>query len=162
MIASDYPPVGIVALQGAVTAHEQVLNALGVPHRRILRAESLDGVAGVILPGGESTAQLELLGSDQDRFVASLRRLAEQKRPILATCAGLILAARWGLLNISVVRNGWGRQVASFEALADDGRTPLVCIRAPRITETRSPACTVLTLRGEPIRVRQGPVVGAT
>ncbi|MEL7369586.1 MAG: pyridoxal 5'-phosphate synthase glutaminase subunit PdxT [Myxococcota bacterium] len=154
--------MGIVALQGAVGAHETVLDALGIPHRRIFRSSSLDDVDGVILPGGESTAQTRLMGDDQYRFAEGLQRLADEGRPILATCAGLILAADWGLLNVDVTRNGWGRQVASFEAMADDARTPLVCIRAPRIGEVRVPTTIVLTLQGEPIRVQQGSVVGAT
>src|SRR5262249_22203111 len=104
---------------------------------------------------------------------------AASGRPILATCAGLILAARrvtspqqrsFGWMDITVARNGWGRQVDSFEAAADatsmltagESPLPLVFIRAPRIVRVEADAEVLATLDGEPILIRQGNVTGAT
>ena len=154
--------VGIVAVQGGVAPHEAALDALGIRHRRVLRPEALDAATAVILPGGESTAMTRVMATDGQAMACAVRRIAEGGRPVLATCAGLILAARWGLLDVTLERNGWGSQIASFEAIADDDETPLVCIRAPRIVEVRAPTEVLLTFRGEPMRVRRGSVVGAT
>lgn len=153
--------VGIVAVQGGVAPHEAALAELGLASRRVLRASDVEGLDGLVLPGGESTAQARLLEGDGGRLQAALQAAADAGLPILATCAGLIQAARWGWLDVDIERNGWGRQIASFEAVADDG-TPLVCIRAPRIRGVRPPTEVLLTLNGEPMRVRRGAVVGAT
>jgi 5'-phosphate synthase pdxT subunit len=99
---------------------------------------------------------LELLTPELEAAIIALAR----ERPVLATCAGLILIARrvrpeqrsLALLDVEVERNAWGRQVASFEATADDG-SPMVMIRAPRIVELRAEVVT--TFRGEPVLVRQ-------
>ena len=154
--------VGILAVQGGVAPHEEALRAVGIESRRVVRPDDLDGASGLILPGGESTAQAKLLAGEDGALEAALSALHGRGAPILATCAGLILAAEWGWLAIEVVRNGWGRQIDSFEALADDGETRLVCIRAPRIERVVAPTQVLLTLGGEAIRVRQGHVVGAT
>ena len=152
-------PVGILALQGAVAPHAEALSVLGVAHRRVLHAHDLDGLRGLILPGGESTAQRRVMNTDGGALEVAIRRFAASGHPVLATCAGLVLAAQWGLIGADITRNGWGRQVASFEARADDGETPLVCIRAPRIRQVRPPTRVVLTLDGEPVRLRQGSTV---
>jgi 5'-phosphate synthase pdxT subunit len=68
----------------------------------------------------------------------------------------------FGWIDITVVRNGWGRQVESFEAIADDGETPLMFIRAPRITRIGEDVETVITLNNEPVMVREGTITGAT
>jgi 5'-phosphate synthase pdxT subunit len=90
---------------------------------------------------------------------------------VLATCAGLILAAAhvtrpaqksFGWLPVSVARNAWGRQVESFEAMDDSGAMPLVFIRAPRIVEVSRPASVLATFRGEPVAVRAGAITGLT
>ena len=158
-MSATEPWIGILALQGGVSAHEQALRAAGVESRRVLKAEDLVGAAGLILPGGESTAQARLLAS-AGKFEAAIMAFAATNAPILATCAGLILAARWGLLDVDVERNGWGRQIDSFESIADDGATELVCIRAPRIRNVRAPTRVVLTMAGEPVRIQRGRVVG--
>jgi len=166
--------IGVLALQGAFVRHAEVLTALG--HRVILVHDARDfpSLDGLVLPGGESTVQLELaarLGIEE-----AIRELAARGRPILATCAGLILLARTvtspaqrslGALDIEVARNGWGRQVDSFEATSDDpfaggAPLPLVCIRAPRIVSTGPSVEVLARLNGEPVLVRDGNVVGAT
>lgn len=162
--------VGVLALQGGFAAHVESLRALGHRAVEVRTAAHLDGCEGLVLPGGESSVMLRLLARNPslrdalDAFVAT-------GAPVLATCAGLILAARevvgpaqpsFGWLDVRVRRNAYGPQLHSAEAVADDGETPLVLIRAPRI-ERVGPAVRVeLTLGGEPVLVRQANVVGAT
>jgi len=128
----------------------------------------LTGLDGLILPGGESTTQLRLMAREglEEGVVA----LARSGRPILATCAGLIVAAdevsgpaqrSLGLLDVAVARNAWGRQVRSFQAEADETQTPLVFIRAPRITRVGDGVAVVERYRGEPVMVRSGRIFGA-
>jgi 5'-phosphate synthase pdxT subunit len=160
--------VGVLALQGAYAAHESPLAALGHTAVQVRTAAELDAIDGLVLPGGESSVQLALI----DRFgIASpLVAFARSGRPILAVCAGLILAARdvtspeqksFGFIDLGVKRNAYGRQMDSFEALSDDGKVPLVFIRAPRITRVGAGVEVLTTLRGEPILVREGCVTGA-
>ncbi len=119
--------IGVVALQGGFGAHARALRDLG--HRAIeVRAEDdLAGLDGLVLPGGESTAQLRLI--DRHALGGGLQEFAASGRPILATCAGLILAARqvispeqrsFGWIDVTVARNAWGRQVDSFEATTEE------------------------------------------
>src|SRR5690606_28599093 len=105
-------------------------------------ARDLEGCSGLVLPGGESTAQLRLLA--REGLDAPLAEIVASGKPVLATCAGLILAAArvldpeqrsFGFLDVTVRRNAWGRQLASFEARDDSGAIPVVAIRAPRIVE---------------------------
>jgi pyridoxal 5'-phosphate synthase pdxT subunit len=161
--------VGILALQGAYAAHERPLAAMG--HRtKYLRAPvDFDGIEGLVLPGGESSVHLALL----ERFGLEepILETAREGKPILATCAGLILIARevtspkqhsLGLLDVSVSRNAYGRQLHSFEGEADDGGLPAVFIRAPRITRCGAGVEVLATHQREPIWVRQGNVNGVT
>lgn len=162
--------VAVLALQGGFAAHQAALARRG--HRVTLArtAAALDAQDALVLPGGESTTMLRLLERDP-ALRAALDAFAANGRPVLATCAGLILVARavldpaqasLGWLDVTVQRNGWGRQVASFEALADDGVTPLLAIRAPRITAVGPRAHVVTSYRGEPVVVRQGAITGCT
>jgi len=105
------------------------------------------------------------------RYNPALRAFAECGKPILGTCAGLILLARHvrspeqaslGLLDVSVARNAWGRQIYSFEARTDEQDLPLVFIRAPRILEVGPQVEVLARYGGEPVLVRQGQVTGAT
>jgi 5'-phosphate synthase pdxT subunit len=158
--------VGVLALQGGFAAHVAALRECGHEPIEVRTAADLDGTGGLVLPGGESTAMRHLLDADLER---ALRALHASGKPILATCAGLILASRQvrdpparslGWLDVAVARNGWGRQLASKVEKADDG-TEVVLIRAPRIVDTGRTEV-LLRLRGEPILVRDGHVVGAT
>jgi 5'-phosphate synthase pdxT subunit len=160
--------IGILALQGGFAAHGAAVADLGDQSVEVRDGAALAGCDGLILPGGESTTMLTLierfaLAPALDAFVAS-------GRPVLATCAGLILAARavsgpqqrsFGWLDVAVTRNGWGRQRDSFEAVADGGDLPLLFIRAPRIVDSGQ-AQVLARLRGEPVLVRQDNVTAAT
>jgi 5'-phosphate synthase pdxT subunit len=161
--------VGVLALQGGFAAHEQALARLGHDAFPVRDAVDLERADGLVLPGGESSAQLTLIA----RFSLEepLTRFARASKPVLATCAGLILAARgvsspaqrsFDWLDVDVVRNAYGRQRDSFESTDDDGALPLVFIRAPRIARVGSGVEVLATLRGEPIWVRQRNVFGAT
>jgi 5'-phosphate synthase pdxT subunit len=157
-----------LALQGAFAAHEPALRALGHDVTYLRAPADFEAIDGLVLPGGESSVHLALI----ERFglEACIRSVAALAKPILATCAGLILVARevssprqrsLGLLDVAVERNAYGRQLDSFEDQADDTEMPVVFIRAPRIVQ-RDPKVEVLaTYRGEPIWVRQGRVMGA-
>jgi 5'-phosphate synthase pdxT subunit len=162
------PRVGVLALQGGFAAHARALGDAGLEAREVRDARELRAVDGLVLPGGESTAQLRLierhgLGGELETFVAS-------GRPVLATCAGLILAARrvrpvqrsFGWLDVEVDRNAYGRQLDSFEDVADGEELPLVFIRAPRIAAVGGGVEVLARWRGEPVLVRAGAVTGAT
>ena len=154
--------IGILALQGAVEPHARALCAIGHEAVEVRYAVQLDDICGLVLPGGESTTQRKLLESAG--LIDGLDAFARAGRPILATCAGLILAATPGLswLDVDVIRNGWGRQVESCETTDDSGRHRIVLIRAPRITRVGPSVEVLATLGGEPILVRRGAIVGAT
>jgi len=163
--------VGVLALQGNFREHLAMLDRLGVEGVEVRLPEQLDGLAGLIVPGGESTAigrLARLYGLDEaiDQFPA----------PIFGTCAGMILLARdavdgtpdqplLGLLDVTVRRNGYGRQVFSFEAdLALEGTQRLfrgVFIRAPRIESAGTNVSVLAELDGVPVLVREGRVLAA-
>lgn len=160
--------IGVLAVQGAFALHARALEELG--HRAILVKAPADlrELDGLVLPGGESTVQLDLVGRLD--LEAPLRALLASGLPILATCAGLILVARavhgsaqptFAAVDVTVKRNAWGRQVDSFEATSDNGR-PLVFIRAPRIVDVGRDVEVLDTLDGEPVLVRHGLITCAT
>jgi 5'-phosphate synthase pdxT subunit len=160
--------VGVLALQGGFAAHVRALERAGLATREVRGAAALDALDGLVLPGGESTVMLDLV--ERERLAAPLDQFVRSGRPVLATCAGLILAARrvtgpeqqsFGWLDVDVARNAWGRQLDSFEARSDAGRA-LVFIRAPRITRVGAEVEVVESLEGEPVMVRAGRVWGAT
>jgi 5'-phosphate synthase pdxT subunit len=161
--------IGVLALQGDFTPHARALQALGHDVRLVRRPADLDLAEGLVLPGGESTTQLRLLQSS--RLTGPIVRLVRDGAPVLATCAGLILLARvvvepeqqsLGLLDATVARNAWGRQLDSFEARSDRRGLPLVFIRAPRIRAVGAGVEVLDTYDGEPVLVRQGSIVAAT
>jgi 5'-phosphate synthase pdxT subunit len=161
--------VGVLALQGDFDAHARALAAVGHEVTLVRVPADLDGLDGIVLPGGESTTQLHLL--ETSRLRAPLAAAIDGGLPTLATCAGLILLARrvvdpeqasLDLLDVTVARNAWGRQLDSFEARSDRRALPLVFIRAPRIRDVASGVEVLDTLDGEPILVRQGNIVAAT
>ncbi|MCK7641537.1 pyridoxal 5'-phosphate synthase glutaminase subunit PdxT [Corynebacterium sp. CCM 8835] len=120
--------IGILALQGGVREHEQALDRIGVEHRQVRRIEHLGGIDGLILPGGESTTMSKLL--ELGGLLEPLRELLSGGLPVYGTCAGMILLARevldtradahcFGVLDVTVRRNAFGRQVDSFETDLD-------------------------------------------
>lgn len=164
--------VGILALQGDFEAHGRVFSDLGHDVRYVRRPAELDGIDALVLPGGESTTMLNFLSEG-----GFLGRLAEAagRLPVYATCAGLILLARevlspaqesLSLLDVTVERNAWGRQVASFVGTVDapelGGALEAVFIRAPRIRRVGPGVSVVGTLGEEPVLVRQGNLLAAT
>lgn len=162
--------IGVLALQGGFAAHVAALAAQGYRAGEVRTAGELARCRGLVLPGGESTAQLRLLDRDP-ALREALDAFVRSGAPALATCAGLILAARevrepaqasFGWIDVCVRRNAYGPQVHSAEAIADDGVTPLVLIRAPRIAQVGPRVSVELTLGGEPVLVREGAVLGAT
>jgi 5'-phosphate synthase pdxT subunit len=165
--------IGVLALQGGFAAHAAALAALGDRPVEVRDAGVLAGLDGLVLPGGESTTMLALIARFGLR--PPLEEFVATGKPVLATCAGLILAARqvshpaqpsFAWLDVAVARNGWGRQRDSFQATADDGgqhgALPLVFIRAPRIVEVGVQTQVLVRVSGEPVMVRQRNVTGAT
>ncbi len=161
--------IGVLAVQGGFAAHARALEALGHEVREVRSPADLDDADGLVLPGGESGVQLELIA--RLGLAEPIAALVARGAPVLATCAGLILAARrvgspeqpsFGFLDVAVERNAYGRQVHSFEDVDDAGLYRLVFIRAPRIVEVGPRAEVLATWRGEPILVREGRVIGAS
>ena len=160
----------MLALQGGFAAHVAVLRAIGHDAFEVRDPHTLATVDGLVLPGGESTTQMKLI----DRFGLrpALDEVHSLGRPILVTCAGLILAARavtepeqpsFGWIDVDVRRNAWGRQVHSFVGTADPpADLPLLFIRAPRITRVGRSVEILAELDGEPVLVRQGRLTAAT
>ena len=155
--------VGVLAVQGNFREHAAMLRRLGAEVVEVRKPEELDELDGLVVPGGESTAIARLI--DVYGLEGAIR---EFERPVFGTCAGLIMLDQehLGLVDLTVRRNAYGRQVASFEtdlALAGDDE-PLrgVFIRAPRV-EAVGPEVEVLAEHdGEPVLVRQGRFLAAT
>jgi len=160
------PRIGILALQGAVEKHARHLKAVGASPCSILLPGDLDGLDAVVLPGGESTTMSRLLRSSG--LFDPLQHFMESK-PVLATCAGMILLARevdtlpyepFALMDISVDRNAWGRQIFSFHEYLrwrdEDEPFKAVFIRAPRVLRVGEGVELLAALRDEPVALRQG------
>jgi pyridoxal 5'-phosphate synthase pdxT subunit len=164
--------IGVMALQGAFREHLDTLAAIGVEGVRVREPADLDGVSGLILPGGESTTMRQLI--ERWGLAGPIRELAERGAPIFGTCAGMIVLAGeiaggeppiLPMLDVTVERNAFGRQLDSFEADIDVpilGGTPVhaVFIRAP-IIERTGPEVDVLARLddGRIVAVRQRNVL---
>ena len=154
------PLVGVLALQGDFEAHGRMLRELGADVREVRVPADLEGLDGLVIPGGESTTMT--LGVQREGLADPLRAFHAEGKPILGTCAGLILLdrAHLGLMDMVAERNAFGRQLHSFE---EDLRFPdlegepvrAVFIRAPWISE-HGPAVEVLAeVDGHPVAARQ-------
>ncbi|TVR68085.1 MAG: pyridoxal 5'-phosphate synthase glutaminase subunit PdxT [Spirochaetaceae bacterium] len=162
--------VGVIAFQGDFQRHLEVLRRLGAEARSVRRPEELEGLAGLVIPGGESTT----IGLLMERFglLHPVRNVIREGLPVLGTCAGAILLAReieessqvhLGTLDIRIRRNAYGRQIDSFDASLsftedEDGAEqpiPGVFIRAPRITALGAGVLTLAALNGDPVVVRK-------
>lgn len=163
---------GVLALQGDFDAHLTALREAGGSPREVRRVAELAGLAGLVIPGGESTALLRLMESEP--WFEAIPRFHAGGGVLFGTCAGAILLAHevrpqqkcLGLLEATVVRNAYGRQVDSFatevEAPSLGGRLPAVFIRAPRFDHL-GPEVDVLATHGdEPVLLQQGRVLAAT
>ena len=156
------PTIGVLAIQGDFEAHARALRDVGAVARIVRTPEQLRGLDGLVIPGGESTTMT--LGIERDRLAEPLRELVRTGRPVLGTCAGLILLDRdhLGLLDVSARRNAFGRQRNSFEAdLELDGLGPLraVFIRAPWVDEHGDEVEVLAEVDGHPVAVRQGNIL---
>ncbi len=159
--------LGILALQGAFAEHASMLGSLGAEAVLVRTSAQLDGLRGLVLPGGESTSMRRLAA--QNGLDAAIRAFGA-RRPVWGVCAGLILLASriegeepfLGLIDMGVARNAYGRQQDSFvsdlcfEGLRDCRPYPGVFIRAPRIAETGAGVKVLARLGAAPVAVRQG------
>jgi pyridoxal 5'-phosphate synthase pdxT subunit len=173
-------PIGVLALQGDVREHLRLLGSLGVPAIAVRRPEELDSVAGLVLPGGESTTMIRLARTFE--LVEPLRKRLADGLPAFGTCAGMILLAdqvldgiagqeTLGGLDITVRRNAFGRQVDSFEEeLHVDGLDQpvhAVFIRAPWVERAGDGVEVLATVETGPaagriVAVRQGPLMATS
>jgi 5'-phosphate synthase pdxT subunit len=167
------PRVGVLALQGDVPEHMRTSEEAGAEAVTVRRPADLATVDALIIPGGESTTVGKLL--ERYDLMEPIRRRAQEGMPILGTCTGLILLAReiegsdqprLGLLDVTVRRNAYGRQLDSFETDIEApalGGLPLraVFIRAPLVSRTGPEVEVLAEADGQPILVRQGGLIGA-
>ena len=165
------PSIGVLALQGAFAVHASRLAELGAVTSLVRKPEDLEGLDGLVIPGGETTAFLKHL--ERAGFYEALNTFCRQ-HPVFGTCAGCILLARevhppqlsFGLLDAAVQRNAYGRQndsqIRSEETTLPGGPLEAVYIRAPRLQDL-GPEVEVLASReGFPTLVRQGRLLAAT
>jgi 5'-phosphate synthase pdxT subunit len=162
MAGAEWAPlIGVLALQGDFEAHERVLERLGAGVREVRVVADLEGIAGLVIPGGESTTMT--LGVRREGLAAPIAALVREGLPVLGSCAGLIMLDRehLGLMDIAARRNAFGRQVKSFETDLDltgfaGGPLRAIFIRAPWIVE-HGPGVEVLAdVDGHPVAAREG------
>lgn len=164
--------IGVLALQGAFEAHAKVLESLGATARLVRTPAELEGLDGLIIPGGESTTFLKFL--ERDGFLGALEAFVQSK-PTFGTCAGAILLAKevsnpaqasLAVLDIAVERNAYGRQIDSAilteKTKLPGGPLEMVFIRAPRITRIGAGVEDLAERDGAPVLVRQGHLLAAT
>ena len=169
---AEHPLIGILSIQGDYAAHAKALTECGAEPCEVRKPDHLSGLDGLILPGGESTTILKFL--EKHSFFEALEQFCGT-RPVFGTCAGAILLARevlnppqrsLGLLDATVERNAYGRQIDSTiltaETALPGGPLEMVFIRAPRIVAA-GPGVEVLARRdGSAVLVRQGDLMAAT
>jgi 5'-phosphate synthase pdxT subunit len=166
--------VGILAVQGDFEKHAQMLEQIGVPWKLVKHAADLDEVGGLIMPGGESTTMLKFFA--EEGLGPAVREFAASRRPVFGTCAGAILLAKevlnppqdhLGLLDITIQRNAYGRQV---DSVVRQGECPelanhlleMVFIRAPIIRRVGAGVKVLGRAEGLPVLVEQGNLLAAT
>ncbi len=165
--------IGIVAIQGDYEAHARALDRLGVAHTYVRLPDDLTDVAGVILPGGESTTHLKVM--TEEGLFGALKQFAANGGALFGTCSGAILLARdvhgpaqqsLGLLDISILRNAYGRQLASAvhtgSTTLSDQPLEMVFIRAPIIESVGKDVEVLAEEGGHPVLVQQGRILAAT
>ena len=153
--------VGVLALQGGFEAHSKSLARLGANVREIRTPEDLDGIDALVIPGGESTTIG--LGVEREGLGEPLVEFARSGKPVLGTCAGMIMLDRehLGVLDIRVRRNAFGRQLASFETELElgDAVVDAVFIRAPWVEEVGEGVEVLAEVDGHPVAVRKGNIL---
>ena len=168
------PTVGVLALQGAFAAHASILRTLGVSTIEVRTAEQLATVDALVIPGGESTTMSMLL--ERSGMLEPLRERVVAGLPVFGTCAGMILMAAeisdgrddqhaLGAVDIAVARNGYGRQIESFEADLEitgfDAPFHAVFIRAPLVQRAGPEVEVLASVDGDPVLCRQDQVLVA-
>jgi len=159
---SGAPVVGVLALQGGFDAHARMLRDLGAGVREVRTPADLDGLDGLVLPGGESTTMT--LGIAREGLAEPLAALVRSGAPVLGTCAGLIMLDRdhLGLMDIAARRNAFGRQLHSFETDLDfpdlDEPVHAVFIRAPWIEDHGPDVAILASVDGHPVAAREGDI----
>jgi pyridoxal 5'-phosphate synthase pdxT subunit len=154
--------IGVLAVQGNFREHVQMLGRLGVQTVEVRKPVELEGLDGLVIPGGESTTFMHLMASSG--LDEALRRF---DRPVFGTCAGMIVLDRdhLGLLDVAVRRNAFGRQVASFETdleiVGEDAPIRAVFIRAPWVEEVGANVEVLAQVEGRPVLVRDGRFLAA-
>ena len=165
--------IGILAIQGDFAAHAAMLQSLGAETVEVRTVGDLQGCDGIVLPGGESTTQLQFL--KEEGLFEAIQEFAKQGGAIFGTCAGAILLATrvknpeqesLGLLDMTVLRNGYGRQLASdvFFGQSNLKKEPLemVFIRGPIIEDASKGISVLATHEGKPALVEKGNILAAT
>lgn len=176
--AAADPRIGVLALQGAVAEHRQMLDRLGADTVAVRRPEQLEELDGLVVPGGESTAIARLAAPMG--LLPAVRARLEAGMAVFGTCAGLILLSdrvadakalsgfeRIGGLNVTTRRNGYGRQLESFETMLEIGPDresprPVAFIRAPVIEDIGADVTVLARHGGYPVAVRQGRILAAS
>ena len=171
---NGHKPIGVLAIQGDFAMHAQMLDRIAAPWKLVKHAAELEGVSGLIMPGGESTTMLKFFANED--MGAAIRDFAAKGKPVFGTCAGAILLAkevlnpsqeRLGLLDITIERNAYGRQVDSS---VRQGECPelsprpleMVFIRAPIIRRVGEGVRVLGRCAGLPVLVEQGNILAAT
>ena len=152
---------GVLALQGGFEAHAKALARLDVEVREVRTPEDLEGIDALVIPGGESTTIG--LGVEREGLGEPLIDFARSGKPVLGTCAGMIMLDRehLGVLDIGVRRNAFGRQLASFETelTVDGAPMDAVFIRAPWVDDVGDDVEVLAEVDGHPVAVRQGNIL---
>ena len=165
--------IGILAIQGDYQAHAKMLERIGAEYSFVRTPQDLHGLDGVILPGGESTTHLKVM--TEEGLFDALQQFAAHKGAFFGTCAGAILLAKevhgpaqasLALLDASVLRNGYGRQLASDVHMGKTKLHPepleMVFIRAPIIEKTGADVEVLAEDAGHPVLVREGRILAST
>jgi len=171
---NGHKPVGILAIQGDFAMHAKMLDAMGAPWKLVKHAADLDAVSGLIMPGGESTTMLKLF--DLEGIGAAIKKFAAEGKPIYGTCAGAILLAKevlnppqekLGLIDITVERNAYGRQIDSSVQAGEcpdlaDHPVEMVFIRAPIIRRVGEGVRVLGRCGNLPVLVEEGNILAGT
>ena len=157
--------VGILAMQGAFDAHYKTVAACSASPFYIKKPEDLEQAQAIILPGGESTTQFDML--KKANLNEALIDFAKKDFPIFATCAGVILLARLNLLAVSIERNAYGSQKYSFETLLQIpklGDTPFegIFIRAPKLSKLNKDLEILSDFKNDPVLIKSKNILAAT
>lgn len=174
MAARNLPPVGILAVQGDFEMHGKMLERIGEPWRLVKHASDLEGLRSLIMPGGESTTMLKFF--DQENLGPAITEFVSKGKPVFGTCAGAILLAkdvinppqeRLALLDVTIERNAYGRQVDSSVRQGDcpeisDHPVEMVFIRAPIIRRVGEGVRVLGRADALPVLVEQKNILAAT